>query len=114
MDLDMLSQVWDAGNFHYYVNELCRLKDGKFAIPIHWLEKVHMDGIKAYHANAFALSFDTEVRFLWSLPVALANVLRQYVATIVDSDVILINAVDLEANYFNLEFGEQLPKWSGM
>jgi len=113
MDLDALSQMWDAGSCHYYVNELCQLKDGKFIIPICWLEKAYVDGTKTYHADAFAVSFDNEVNAPRSFLVVLANIPRQRVATIIDHNVILINAADLESNYFDLEFEQLLPKWCG-
>ena len=46
--------MYDAGHCHYYIDELARLKDGTFIIPVRWLE----DEDKSVYADAWAVTFD--------------------------------------------------------
>ncbi|KAJ6525374.1 hypothetical protein B0H19DRAFT_1214937 [Mycena capillaripes] len=90
MDLDVLSPMYDAGNAHYYVNELARLKNGNFVVPVRWLTyrgKVH--------ADAFVVVIDEAGD-----------------ATIDDSKTVIIAAVDLSENYPNLQDRKLIPRWS--
>ncbi|KAJ7364499.1 hypothetical protein DFH08DRAFT_920925 [Mycena albidolilacea] len=89
MDLDILSPMYDAGVTHYYVNEVARLRDGKFVIPIRW---VKFRG--RIYADAFSVTFDD-----------------QDFATIHDSNTTLICAEDLTENYYDLEGADKIPKW---
>ena len=57
VDQHTLSPMYDAGNCHYYIDELARLKNGAFIIPVRWLEDE--DG-NAY-ADAWAVMFDHQV-----------------------------------------------------
>ncbi|KAJ7362661.1 hypothetical protein DFH08DRAFT_1025021 [Mycena albidolilacea] len=90
MDLDVLSPMYDAGTAHYYVNELARLKNGDFVVPIRWLmyrEKVH--------ADAFVVSFNETGH-----------------ATIDDSKTVIITASELSENYLDLQDKKLIPHWS--
>ncbi|KAJ6620494.1 hypothetical protein B0H10DRAFT_1875947 [Mycena sp. CBHHK59/15] len=90
MNLDMLSPMFDAGSSHYYVNEVARLKDGKFAIPIRWV---------MFRGKVFADAFTVTVN-------------EENEANIVDSETTLISANDLCENYLDLEHQGKVPKWS--
>lgn len=57
VDLDALSPMYDAGERHYYVNELTQLVTGKMVIPFQWVI-YH----KAVHAQAYTVSVDNLVR----------------------------------------------------
>jgi hypothetical protein len=51
--------MYDAGDRHYYIDELARLKNGNFVIPVWWLE----DTDKNIFADAYAVTFDDQVGF---------------------------------------------------
>jgi hypothetical protein len=57
-DQHTLSPMYDAGDRHYYVGELARLKDGGLIIPVRWLEDVD-NGI---WADAYQVVLDDQVR----------------------------------------------------
>ncbi|KAJ7781880.1 hypothetical protein DFH07DRAFT_865022 [Mycena maculata] len=81
MDLSVLSPMYDAGSSHYYVNEISRLKNGDYVVPIRWLRfrgKVYVD--------AFAVKLN-----------------EQNEAIIVDKKTTLICAADLANNYLDLQ-----------
>lgn len=57
-DRHMLSPMYDGGNRHYYIDELARLKNGDFVIPLRWLE----DNEGNVLADAYAVTLNDEVR----------------------------------------------------
>ena len=57
VDPCMLSPMYDAGNCHYYINELAHLKNGVFVIPVRWLE----DEDGNVFTDAYDVQFDHEV-----------------------------------------------------
>ena len=57
--------MYAAGANHYYIDELARLKNGNFIIPVRWLE----DNDGNVFADAFSVIFDHQVRYLHLLQV---------------------------------------------
>lgn len=73
IDLDALSPMWDAGHCHYYVNEVCRLKNGSFVIPVRWLAKSHHDSSKSFYADAYTITLDAQVYIYTSIQESRTN-----------------------------------------
>lgn len=85
--------MYDAGDRHFYIDELARLKDGNYVIPVRWLED--SDGI--VFADALPVIFDAQVQcFLLSKICDInTNKTKKAVASAVDSSTVLIKASDL-------------------
>ena len=49
--------MYDAGNCHYYIDEVAHLKNGTFIIPVRWLE----DENGNVCADSYAVMFDQQV-----------------------------------------------------
>jgi len=58
VDQHTLSPMYDAGDCHYYIDELAHLRDGNFIIPVRWLE----DTNKNVYVDAYAITFDDQVQ----------------------------------------------------
>ena len=55
--------MYDADDRHYYIDELARLKNGNFIIPVWWLE----DNDGHVFADAYTVTFNDQV---WGYPLA--------------------------------------------
>ncbi|EMD34744.1 hypothetical protein CERSUDRAFT_28747, partial [Gelatoporia subvermispora B] len=92
MSLDMLSPMYDAGlGRHFYVKELAQLKDGRFVIPMRWLELEQTGDIVA---DAFPVEINRE---------GSVSVFNN------DKDVITIQASALARNFLELQEAHAIP-----
>ncbi|KJA16967.1 hypothetical protein HYPSUDRAFT_112369, partial [Hypholoma sublateritium FD-334 SS-4] len=91
VDPQTLSPMYDAGNCHYYINELARLKCGKFVIPVRWLE----DTNGKVFADAYIVTID-----------------HQSIANVEDKETILVEASTLQDNFLDLTDLQLLPIWN--
>ncbi|KAI0696508.1 hypothetical protein BC835DRAFT_1405920 [Cytidiella melzeri] len=88
MNLDALSPMYNAHEKHYYVNKLTQLRNGEFIIPFRWV--IYR---KAVHAQSWAVAIgDNNVATV--LPVQ-----------------IMVAALDMDKNYFDLKADGKLPVW---
>jgi hypothetical protein len=55
--------MYDAGDRHYFIDELARLKNGNLIIPVRWLE----DNDGNVFADAYAVTVDHQVRVFDSI-----------------------------------------------
>ncbi|KAJ7349930.1 hypothetical protein DFH08DRAFT_913873 [Mycena albidolilacea] len=90
MDLDVLSPMYNAAGKHYYVNEVSRLQDGRFVIPVCWV---------TFRGKVYADTYAVELN-------------DQGEATIIDTKTTLICSDILNENYHDLEHVDTIPKWT--
>ncbi|KAL1939056.1 hypothetical protein VTO73DRAFT_10316 [Trametes versicolor] len=90
LDRSMLSPMFDAGDKHYYVDELTQLQDGRLIIPSRW---VIYRGVLYAEAHMVTIS---------------DSGLAVYDREKTD----MVRADTLTANYFDLEAAGVLPKWA--
>ncbi|KAI0349150.1 hypothetical protein OH77DRAFT_1533351 [Trametes cingulata] len=92
LDRSMLTPMYNAGDRHYYVNELSRMHNGDMVIPSRW---VIFHG--ELHADVHRVTFDTSTQGL---------------ASVDTSSTELVPARAFAANYFDLEADGMLPQWA--
>ncbi|OBZ74735.1 hypothetical protein A0H81_05600, partial [Grifola frondosa] len=89
MDLSLLSPMYDAGNRHFYVNEVAKMCNGQLVIPLRWVTYRGKT-----HADAFAVELHDNGT-----------------ASVLDQESIFIQAKNLDYNYLDLQALDQLPHW---
>jgi hypothetical protein len=90
--------MYDAGHCHYYVNEVLRLKNGLFVIPIRWVmseDKVH--------ADIFSISFNDKARLSSYPGFQKSLTISQREAMVLDNETSLVCSDQFQDNYFDLE-----------
>ncbi|KAK1221492.1 hypothetical protein PQX77_015698 [Marasmius sp. AFHP31] len=90
MDLRNLSPMYNANGIHYYVFELCQLRDKQLVVPIRWL---------LYKGSVYADAFKVEVNEITGE------------ASIRDGISQLICAADLLKNFLDLQDTGVVPSW---
>ncbi|KAF8918454.1 hypothetical protein CPB85DRAFT_1468926 [Mucidula mucida] len=91
MDCDLLSPMYEGRSAHFYVNELARMKDGRYVIPKRWVTF-----LQEVYADVLIVEIDDS---------GFATVLNKESTT-------LIKASELLRNYLDLEHNGGLPKWA--
>ncbi|KAJ7053538.1 hypothetical protein C8F01DRAFT_1375116 [Mycena amicta] len=90
LDLKALSPMYDAGEKHYFVDELARQKNGAYVIPVRWV---------LYRSSVYADSYTVRIN-------------EDGEATVDDARTTLISAGDFAANYLDLVDLGDIPHWS--
>ncbi|KAL7280675.1 hypothetical protein ACG7TL_005614 [Trametes sanguinea] len=91
MNRSMLSPMYDAGDRHFYVDELSRLDTGELVIPSRWI--MYRGEL---HFDSHRVTLD-----------------EQGLATVDYQSTEMIPARKLVANYHDLEADATLPQWAG-
>jgi hypothetical protein len=105
----MLSPMYDAGNRHYYIDELARLKNGNFIIPVRWLEDVD----KNVFADAYEVVFGDQVQCFLDRILPIIDHTIQSAVTVLDSHVVLVRASNLQENLLDLVDANLVLAWDG-
>ncbi len=111
VDRHVLSPMYDAGDCHYFIDELAHLKISNFIIPVQWLE----DNDGSVFADAYAVTFDNQVRG-FRFPRGVTQLICAYkwqcIANVVDDNPILIKASDLQDNFLDMMDLNLIPIWN--
>ena len=75
--------MYDAGDCHYYIDELARLKSGNLTIPVRWVE----DSKRNVFADAYQLPLITKYEIFPYVTVLIQDIdITQFVANIDDNE----------------------------
>ncbi|EKM74296.1 hypothetical protein AGABI1DRAFT_103438 [Agaricus bisporus var. burnettii JB137-S8] len=92
MDRRFLSPMYANGDQHFYVDELAKLKDGRFVVPIRWLMN---EADHSVYADMWVIHISGDL-----------------LATIDHANTVLIPASNLEFNMLDLQDRTEIPTWS--
>jgi hypothetical protein len=111
-----LSPMFDQNGKHYYIDEVARMQNGEYVIPLRWVMSK-----KVLHADAYLVVIDSQVCQYYMKGLLnthwihiLLCLSTQGLARIDDSKEIFISSEHLCDNFLDLEDKGDLPNWDRM
>lgn len=109
VDQHTLSPMYDPGSRHYYINELAHLKNDDFIIPVQWLE----DTDRNVFVDAYTVILNDQVGSACYCYQSNYWLNQPVPCKVINSEVVLVKASDLQDNFLDLIDLKLVPAWSG-